>query len=114
MGFPWREVIQAAGTGATTMFLPGLAPLIVPALNAALKKNPIDMMEEWGKDIEALAKRNDIGTNKNRALMMKGKIRWDMWKHRGGSPPPKEEVAWMLETLVLTYYGVEGGPSSLE
>ncbi len=106
--------MQAASTGSVTMFLPALAPLIVPALNAALKKNPIDMMEDWGKDIEALAKRGDIGSNKNRALMMKGKIRWDMWKHRGGSPPPKEEVAWMLETLVLTYYGVEGGPSSLE
>ena len=96
------------------MFIPSLAPLIVPALAAALKKNSADMMEEWGKDIEALAKRGDIGSNKNRALIMKGKIRWDMWKHRGGSPPPKEEVAWMLETLVLTYYGVEGGPSALE
>ena len=114
MRFPWREILKGVGTGATGMFLPQFAPIIVPALNAALKTNTIDMMEEWGQDIEHLAKRGDIGSNRNRALMMKGKIRWDMWQHRGGSPPPKEEVAWMLETLVLTYYGVEGGPGALE
>lgn len=107
MGFPWREILSAAGTGAISTFAGPAAPIAILALQAALKKNPIDKMEEWGKDIEELAKNGRISTNKGRALVMKGKIRWDIYKERG-SPPPKEEVNWLLETLVMTYYGVEG------
>lgn len=107
MSFPWREVLSAAGTGAVATFAGPIAPIAIPALQAALKRNPLDKMEEWGKDIEELAKNGRIDTNKGRALVMKGKIRWDIYKERGVMPP-KEEVNWLLETLVMTYYGVEG------
>lgn len=110
----WRAVIGAAATGATGVFAPAVAPIVIPALNAALQKNPEDDLERWMKDIEALAKNGRIQTDKGRALVMKGKIRYDIYQRRG-EIPPKEEVNWLLETLVMAYYGVEdvdalGGP----
>ncbi len=106
MSFPWREVLKVAGTGAATMYTGPFAPLVVASLGAALKTNSPDDLERWGKDIEELAKNGRIDTNKARAMVMRGKIRYDIYQ-RTGNIPSKEEVKWLLDTLVMTYYGVE-------
>lgn len=112
MGVPWRKILDVAITASPGFIPPGpwtpiVATIALPALRAALERHPRDLMEEWGKDIEALSIDGSIETDKHRAMIMKGKIRWDTYQ-RSGKIPPKEEVRWLLETLVMTYYGVSG------
>jgi hypothetical protein len=106
----WARVAKAVG-GEVVGLVPGLKPfsgLILKALDAALTgaQGDNDLMAEWLDDVDELRKNGRIDGNRSRALVMKGKMQYDLWD-RHGVIPTKEEVAFLLDSLVLIVHGVE-------